>query len=433
MINDKDISKIGSISSERALLGLLFENPDLIVQISGRINESDFSEYVHAYIFMAMKYLLERNNEISPISVYTVLEKRENMLGVLEQHGGLEYLVGLMEMSAFNAEDFDFYIESIKQYSVRRQLLKGWQNIEPVLWTDNVSDVHKILHTVEKLVLDIGIKNTTDVSVKHITDGLEEVISNVKENKGNIPGLSTGFPSFDRLCYGLMPNTVTVIGARPKQGKSALGTMIALNATLSQNVPVLTFDTEMNTREVQLRALSIISQVPLDDVITGRFVNDDEKQTKIELAVQKLNSAKWFHIFSPVFTPETLGNIVRMYHIKEKIGLFIFDYIKIPTIDAISHAREDQWLGELTGTLKEIAGILNIPVITFAQTSQADDERIAYSDKIKQLATCVSILKPRTGKNGLGNYIWKITDIRQGKPGTVYLNFNSDTVTFLEA
>jgi replicative DNA helicase len=65
-----------------------------------------------------------------------------------------------------------------------------------------------------------------------ISGAIDDVMRAIRERKargGGLSGISTGFPKLDELLDGLRPATLTVIGARPKQGKTGLHLSIIRN------------------------------------------------------------------------------------------------------------------------------------------------------------------------------------------------------------
>ncbi|MGL9687844.1 MAG: DnaB-like helicase N-terminal domain-containing protein, partial [Candidatus Phytoplasma sp. TWB_XP] len=76
------------IEAERALLGVVLLNPEIISSVFNEITETDFYSTHHKYIFKAMKTLHQNNKEIDYASISAILENEK----LLKQIGGVDYL-----------------------------------------------------------------------------------------------------------------------------------------------------------------------------------------------------------------------------------------------------------------------------------------------------------------------------------------------------
>ena len=107
----------------------------------------------------------------------------------------------------------------------------------------------------------------------------------------------------------------------------------------------------------------------------------------------------------PDFTISKVTALMRKMKIQEDIDYCIFDYIKLPGEDVkgLSSSQEYQRLGYFTTCLKDMAGILGIPVITACQSNRndlnntnPDASDIGGSYRILQLATKLMFIRNKT-------------------------------------
>ena len=87
--------------------------------------------------------------------------------------------------------------------------------------------------------------------------------------------------------------------------------------------------------------------------------------------------------------------MTRKYHHQNRAACLIFDYIKLPDADLqlVSNVKEYQALGYLTVALKNLAGQLQIPVVTAVQLNRegankghVSSANFADSDRILRYA-----------------------------------------------
>jgi len=181
--------------------------------------------------------------------------------------------------------------------------------------------------------------------------------------------------------------------------------------------PVLYIDTELTFSEWQTRAIAKLSKVKERDVKHGGW--NEEQLRRIQYAGKSMEEGRFYHKYMPGYSVEKVVALCKKYKIKEDIGLIIFDYIKEPDLStADANRKEHQLLGDITTKLKDLAGILDVPVLTAVQLNRNND--IADSDRIARYGDIIAMWGTRTederamGGTECGNYKLHITDTRRG-------------------
>jgi hypothetical protein len=232
----------------------------------------------------------------------------------------------------------------------------------------------------------------------------------------------------------------------------------AKHIAYDQGQPVLYVDTEMSTREQQLRLLSLMSSVPERDIKTNKFQDDPQTLTDVRFAQSIKDTGLILHKYYPNFTPEGVAALTRKYHHQGKVKCLFFDYIKLPDADLqlMSNVKEYQALGYLTVALKNLAGQLQIPVVTAVQLNRegankghVSSANFADSDRILRYANTLLGLAAKPKKEQIemeekygrerahaaGTHRVQILDTRAG--GTNYegidIYFRKEILTMREA
>ena len=110
-------------------------------------------------------------------------------------------------------------------------------------------------------------------------------------------GLQVGWTVFDRLTNGGQAGDLIIVCARAKMGKSVILTNWAKTFAIEDELPVLYIDTEMTSEEQEDRLVSMITQIPVQEIVTGLFAVDTENGTaqekiqKIKNAIQQIKNA----------------------------------------------------------------------------------------------------------------------------------------------
>lgn len=395
---------ISRAGSERALISIcLNDSEQFLLATSNGLEPSDFAVDAHKYIWMSMGYLIDKGEALDPISLLSVYTD-ERALKSIEELGGLNYVEAMKDTPV--AANTSMFVEHIRQASARRAIYEAAEKLKQKALKDIDSDINEFLSNAESVIRGVAIDFQVAQGVRKIGDGLSERLKQRLLNPADIVGLKTGWRKFDEATLGLVKGELTVVGARSKVGKSTTLLNWAKKISIDDQIPTLYIDTEMSTEEQEDRLISIISGVPEKEVINGMFGRDTvngsarEKIKRVQEASKKIKDAPFYHIYMPNFTLEKIQALTRKYQIEFGVELVLFDYIKLPSSNASMGEKEYQALGYLTSGLKDMAGLLEIPVVSAVQlnrsavgTEDYDESMIAGSDRILQLANRVCFLR----------------------------------------
>jgi replicative DNA helicase len=255
--------------------------------------------------------------------------------------------------------------------------------------TNEDSTASDLIGKVTSDVLELSLKSKAVKEAKNISDGIEEYVEERRLHPIEFCGLSTGFPILDKRIDGLVPGTLAVICARPKNGKSTFLSNVSANVAFRLGKPVLYVDTEMTFNEWRSRILSMMSGVPERKIKHGGY--SDQEYHNIQQAIKLIKGGKLFHEYMPGYSIDKLAALYKTYKHIEGIELGIFDYIKAPPGADFSNKKEHQLLGDVTTVLHDLAGELQIPFFCANQINRQDD--IADSDRILRYADVLMFFK----------------------------------------
>lgn len=398
MMKSKEI--IHRAGSERMLLSILLNSPDEYHQaISEGLTSQAFAVDAHKYIFLAISRLIELGSKLDSFAILSVLPEKAKK--TVDELGGLDYLEALQESNP--APNTKLYASHIIQAAARREIWELAQKVMREAETAEDTPLSDYLTQVEGAFRDITLKYCSSTEVVKLGEGVGDRLKSRALNPQKVIGLSTGWEQFDEATQGLKPGELTIIGGRSKTGKSVTLQNWCKKIAIEDKIPVLYFDTEMYPHELEDRFLSMLSGVPEREIKSGEFITNPEKIQLVQQASKQLREAPFFHIYDPAFTPDKIRSLARKYHLEKGIKLLVFDYIKLPSSSGQLGEKEYQALGYLTSTLKDIAGELQIPVISAVQlnrmavnATEIHEGMIAGSDRVLQLANRVCFLRNMT-------------------------------------
>lgn len=455
-------SKFAQPGNESALLACVCKDPTNYYLVESKLSETDFLTPHHRAIWTVIRSLIRE--DLTALDTSAILNQ-STALGLKEdQVGGYEYISALFDKRV-EPGNLNFYIDRVLDASVKYKVLLAAQEIKDLTeenktLTGETLDASSVIDHAQQKFLQISIETQRAVEAVDISEGMIDLLEEVGTASSSMRGLHTGFPRLDEALNGLEPGTLTVVGARPKVGKSAL--LLNWARTIAYNpenpTPVLYIDTEMSVREQRFRLLSMLSGVPERQIKNGTFKDDPQSLHAVDEAVRIASSGLILHKYYPDFTAEGVSSLLRKYYHQLGIRCLIFDYIKLPDADLqlIGNVKEHQALGYLCVALKNVAGQLNIPVITAAQIGRGGANKghvtsadFADSDRILRYANTLLGLSFKTKEDmqkleeqfgreqsrAMGTHRLQILDARAG--GTNFsgldIYFRKEILTMTEA
>jgi len=389
--------------SERNLISICLKDNDKIIDVeSAEIHAEHFGVPGHKYIFMAIMYRYSKKIIPTPMTILEVLNN-EHAKKSIDLLGGLEYLT-ILEETNIPSSNLEIFINKIKQAYTRRSLLTISNNLHNFVLSDKaeVLNPSELIGYVEQQLADLSVNTTQTDDVYKMGNHTEIVLEERAKNPAQVPGLEIGWTQYDRLTNGGQPGDLIIVCANSKTGKSVTLTCWATKLAINDQIPILYFDTEMNEREQEDRILANLTGIPHDEIVSGMYVLDtvngkaNDKIARLKKAREELCLGAYYHIYMPHFTIEKVTTLARKFHIQMGVKALFFDYIKIPSNQANSfkNQQEYQSLGFFTSGLKDLAGLLKIPIFTACQTNRndldtknPDANNIGGSYRILQLAS----------------------------------------------
>lgn len=447
---------INNPTSERSLISLCLNNADLLVDVeNNEVFSQHFTIPAHRHIFTSMMYLYSKGIKPSPLSIIEVITDKKAKEEV-ENFGGLSYIedMSLMDIDKSNLKIF---CDKIKQTYARKELYDVCETAKNFMLSDESEKLNpsELVGQIENKITEIANSAINETSVYKMGTNLEERLEERAKRPTLVAGLQVDWTVFDRLTNGGQAGDLIIVCARAKMGKSVILTNWAKKFAIDDGLPVLYIDTEMSSEEQEDRLVSILTQIPHHEIMTGLFAVDTENGTAkektalIKDAINKIKQSPYYHVYMPNFSTEKVVAISKQYKAKNDIQALFFDYIKVPASqgNSLQQIKEYQALGFFTSTLKDLAGTLKIPVYSAVQENRNDEKgtekgagNVAGSDRILQLATKLMFLYAKTDEQIerdsvlLGNRQLKIAYQRNGESDCppINLQFDNEVVTIRE-
>ena len=156
------------------------------------------------------------------------------------------------------------------------------------------------------------------------------------------------------------------------------------------------------------RLLANLSGVPINEIATGKFIDDPDKNSKVIESMRKLESIPYSYISVAGKPFEQILNLIKRWIVQEvktdEYGktnncVIIYDYLKLMSSSYITNnIQEYQALGFQITALHNLCVKLDIPCLSFVQLNRdgitkESTDAVSGSDRLIWLCTSFTIFK----------------------------------------
>lgn len=380
-----------SEEAEKSILGaILLDNP-IMDQALEHLQVDALFFASHRMIYKKMQVLY---NKALPIDFITLRDELR-VAGELERVGGGTFIASLID-GVPKTSSIAGYITIVNEHALKRKLYSFANNIIARI-EDGGENSEDLIEAVEREVYEIAERRRHGKGPRHVA-AIAARLVDYYDQKARDPdallGLSTGYDDLDRMTLGLTPG-VTLLAARPSQGKSSLAINIACNVA-KQGKSVYYLSIESTAEQVVQRILASESRVDSYRMRKGTML--PEEWQRLEAVYQDLSITKFFVDDSTTISPEELTSRCRKYKAQYGLDLVVVDYVQLMARRLLYQRRYK----DLRLAVQEVgAGLvalsredhygLGVPVLALAQLNREVDQRSEHRPQLSDLAESASL------------------------------------------
>lgn len=343
--------------AEGAVLAALTTGKRDAAQYAAQLTAEDFHAPEHRAVFQAIQHLAAAKRDITLVTIADALTKA---------HGNDAALIAtLPELRAHAIAGWavDSHIALIKAAAMRRDLYARLDAAKQQLM-DADNDAAAVLEDVRQSLRDM-------VTTGHKWHEMPDVLMNTYEalerrQKGEEKSMPSGIGILDRMTSGFHRGELTIIGARPAVGKSALGMHIAL-ATAAQGYRVGIVSREMTDVQYGARILGARADIEPGRMRTGQL--DPYDWTQLSEAMEHYSSMN----VSFMFTARDIEDLRAEVQHKidgEGLDMLVIDYLQLMQTKR-KFEKDYLRVGYISKAIKDMTTDFNIPIIALAQVGRS--------------------------------------------------------------
>ena len=214
------------------------------------------------------------------------------------------------------------------------------------------------------------LPQTSTLGMGEVVDKMMELIDMLQSPETSL--ITTGLAAVDAGIGGFIPGNVIVVGAKAKTGKTTFALKTSFHNASARQIPVLIFSREMTVAELGTRQAFIDAKIDFSRLVSKTLTADDTKNLSESLSrFRQL----------PIYINDTLSSMTdivfetkRMVR-KHGVKLLMIDYIQLIETSANKRTDREQYIADISRTIKKLAGEIKIPIIILAQLNEDNKSR----------------------------------------------------------
>ena len=404
---------------EDKLIGCILFEPESLYEIYDKVKPEMFSSLFCKRVYETALSLFDQGKKFDPTILANELATPESSPEVFEKR------FGDLILDCVSSVLISSYAEQmIKTYKDRevKQVLKDITTT-PTTIDDDLGNLITKLEEIQ------GDEVRHDKTAKEIWES--EKNNYFDGNKDDDRVIKIGLDKLDDTIT-LERGDITVIGARPSVGKSALALQIAKNVC-EQGYKVGYFNLEMRESQIMERFIASLSGISLKRIRKAKsFLNNEkdlyytagEKFTKYNLVVS---------------TGSKTDFQIKAKSRHQHFDLIIVDYLQLVRSSKRCENRRVE-VGEVSRSFKGLASELDVPIIVLSQLTRSSEytvdreptmNELKESGDVEQDASII-LLMWNIDKNDKRYKGLKVDKNRQDELMTEILEFKGEFMSFVE-
>lgn len=418
-----------SIVAEQAILGICMTDPLAYDQAAAMVQAIDFEDRANRAIWQAIESISKDGHGVDVLSVSSAMEQSNT----LDLAGGMSYVLDLANNAASSANLLR-HAKRVHDRAMIRHLGRLCEDIaQKCRSMDTPADdlaleaenrIHR-LSTTKRTVQDMQpIKDVMMLALEYAD----------ARASGQVKTVHTGLAKLDSVTGGLLRGSMTVVAARPSQGKTALGLCMAVGA-VKQSQQVAFFSLEMPAWQIGARLVCMEGRVSVQAMLRAELTHHE--WDGVTAGIGRLENAGLYVADGSDISIPMLRAMVSRQKRTTGLDMVVVDYLQLMTPPKIE-SREQQ-VAALSHGLKAIAKEFDLAVVVLAQLNRDAAGRkprmsdIRESGAVEQDADVV-ILIHREDQDGqpAEEVELMIEKNRNGETGAVRMRWNAPATRFEE-
>ena len=311
-----------SREAEEAVLGAVLINPTSYFDVAHFLHADDFYIHRNGWIWEAFAHLQEKH---IPLDLLTITEELDRK-GQLAEIGGPAYLTALINQTP-NSLNAESYGHIVSEHAARRRMIQAANQIAALAFNEQ-SEIEAV--TSEAIqALESAVVRSTGYTLQPLSKSLTDVYEFIDQSSRTteLPGVPSGIHDLDVLLGNFQKGEVSILAARPGQGKTSLELSILNNAAKSGKRSAF-FSLEMSREKVTSRLIAQDTGLNVQLLNTGKL--SDEQWPIFTAGIEHLEKLPIFIDDTPAISPsQILTRCRKLIMTSGPLDLVAIDYLQL--------------------------------------------------------------------------------------------------------
>ena len=405
------------LAMERAVIACAMLYDKAAREVAAALRARDFIIEAHRDIFVAVCALIRDGKPVDFLTVSESVRNSEN----LKRIGGLDYIINISESMPSGAV-YEQYVEAVRdngrEYRISKML--------DVIATTDEPMIPQLRRLIEEEEQEPESKGQTE-TFKRMSAYMDDLCGGIKPET-----FSLGLPKLDNDLGGLPKESVSVLAARPKIGKTALALNFMAYNIIHNKKKCAFFSLEMTVNQLTDRLISAEAKIPYE-CIRDRRLTADQQGAACDKILEMLGSDR-LNLYDNLRNIGAIGREIA----RIKPDLVFIDYIQRVKPEEKRLKRNEE-IEAVMDAAKGLALSHNCHIMLLSQINRegADKPRLEHlkeSGAIEEGGDIVFLLH-RPEENDIlkqsGDLI--VAKHKYGREGVASLNFKGGYQRFTEA
>lgn len=330
------------------------------------LEPADFLDPFNVVAFRAMQALSGQGTPIDVVSAYEWMRAADSSVGAAE-------LDALHQLTAWRCSEkqFRYYVRIVVDHRRLRELARVGLEISALGYERNNADKH--IDAAQMMLARLATTKSRR-EPQHINESLAAYLQLLTDlSEGKNPAMPTGIGGLDRLLNGgLRRGEVTVIGARPKHGKTALALALARNVARAH--PVLFLSQEMPVFQLMHRHTAAMGSFDLGAIMRAD-PSDHDMWHAVTEAAHRLGQLQLVHDEQCALTLLDIRR--KAMKVKREHGLDVLFVDFLQLMSGAGEENRNRELDVIVNGIKALAMDLEVAVVILSQMSREADRNFA--------------------------------------------------------
>lgn len=371
-----------NLEAERSVIGAILIDNKAYDLIAGKLEPPSFFRAAHRKIYAACVHLLD----VGALDLVPLVEELIRR-GELEDVGGHAYVASMVD-GVPRSTNVRYYAEIVKEKAAARALIKLGTKLTDAAY-DGEQRAPELIQMIDEqlaqLTLAHGVASgaiSTAASMSEMSEGLAKKI----ERRGQLSGISSGFPKLDLYTHGWQRRKMVVVAAQTSFGKSVFGLQQAL-AIAAAGERVIYYSLEMSRQDLLWRAWSMLSGIPLSQIMWGNITTPAQFEA-LAVAQEKLAGLPLEINDSPATSIADMRAECRQTKADRGLGSIVVDYFQ--RMDVATGDNRAQKLGEVSRRFFDLVGELDLTGFMLSQLT-VEGKDATSEPQLEHLRDCKSL------------------------------------------